>query len=542
MRSGRPDSSVSGAVAFGLAMDGCADLTAPQHANSGWGRMKLESYLNEISDTTIGLGVGTYAFRGQGKAKWPLHSAATRRLRGFRGKGVQDRPEFPNLYLDYHKSVLIDPARTQGLGIELGREISDLQLLAKLQHLGAATGLLDFSWNPLVGLWFACENPGVDGKLFAINVNDPIQVAMISNDESEQSVTTLFLTNGDLPNLAYWEPMASGDAMARILRQRSVFIIGRPTMTEGSSFVGEITIAKEDKRELIRELSLLDVSHRSLFLDAHGFAEANHVKAPVSLSQDDYLIAGNRYYQQSEYQSAIEAYGRFIQVNPNSSRIYFLKGNAHAELNNHAEAIEDYDRAIVKMDQTLASSLIRHMIYVNRANSKAELGNYGEALQDYLRAIGSGPGDEQYQFNLANTYADLFCFEEAISAYEKVMSPNWHSIFNKGNALMCLGRFREAFECYIQAAAQASDNETVNQNIWTSSRLLNLLGDLEYTHHLDPSRMHLQICVTVEGFLSELSQYTYIIAGRVGNFGFTHPGGQGFPGKGPITISLSACE
>ena len=44
---GRPDSSVSGAVAFGLAMDGCADLTAPQHANSGWGRMKLESYLNE---------------------------------------------------------------------------------------------------------------------------------------------------------------------------------------------------------------------------------------------------------------------------------------------------------------------------------------------------------------------------------------------------------------------------------------------------------------------------------------------------------------
>ena len=46
-------------------------------------------------------------------------------------------------------------------------------------------------------------------------------------------------------------------------------------------------IAQKDKYELIRELGLLDVSHRSLFLDAHGFAETNRVAYPVSLSQDD---------------------------------------------------------------------------------------------------------------------------------------------------------------------------------------------------------------------------------------------------------------
>ena len=121
--------------------------------------MKLKEYLSKIGDTTKALGVGTYAFRGQGNGHWPLHSAATRRLRKHRGEGVQNSPEFPSLYLDYHNSTLITPARTQGLGIELGRELSDLQLLAKLQHLRAATGLLDFSWNPLVGLWFASEEP-----------------------------------------------------------------------------------------------------------------------------------------------------------------------------------------------------------------------------------------------------------------------------------------------------------------------------------------------------------------------------------------------
>ena len=171
--------------------------------------------------------------------------------------------------MDYHKTTLIGPARTQGLGVESGREISELQLLAKLQHLGAATGLLDFSWNPLVGLWFACEHPAEDGKLYVINTNDPIQVAMISSDESEQRVTTLFIPNGEVPNIAYWEPMASGDAMARILRQRSVFVIGRPKIPENSNIIGEIIIAKEDKEELIKELGLLDISDRSLFAWMH---------------------------------------------------------------------------------------------------------------------------------------------------------------------------------------------------------------------------------------------------------------------------------
>ena len=126
--------------------------------------MRLEGYLRKISDTAKDLGVGTHAFRGQGNAHWPLNSAATRRLRKHRGEGVQNSPEFTSLYLDYHNTTLITPARTQGLGIESGRELSDLQLLAKLQHLKAATGLLDFSWNPLVGLWFACEEIEVDGS------------------------------------------------------------------------------------------------------------------------------------------------------------------------------------------------------------------------------------------------------------------------------------------------------------------------------------------------------------------------------------------
>ena len=507
--------------------------------------MKLEGYLHKISDTTRELGVGTYAFRGQGNAQWPLHSAATRRLRAHRGEGIQNSPEFLSLYVDYHNTTLIAPARTQGLGIELGRELSDLQLLAKLQHLRAATGLLDFSWSPLVGLWLACEEPEVDGKLFVTNLNDPLQVAMVSREESEQRIASLFSPKGEAPNIAYWEPMASGDALPRILRQRSVFVIGRPKMPEHSNIITEIIVAQEDKVELIRELALLDISHRSLFLDAHGFAEANRVAYPVLLSQDDYLIAGNRYYQQGAYQSAVEAYARFIDLNPDRYTIYFLRANAYAELPNHVEAIEDYNRALSTMAQFPQSIILDYMIHYNRANSKVAMNDHKGALADYLRAIELAPSPVNYYFNLANTYADLLCFEEATSAYDKVTSDSWHNIYNKGHALMCLGRFNEAQSCFMQAVTQAPDNESIKQNLWTSSRLLDLLAGLKFSPHLDASRMHLEICIPEKDSVSELHQYTYIIAGRIGNIGnsgYINPGGHGFDGEGPIIVKIAICD
>ena len=398
--------------------------------------------------------------------------------------------------------------------MELGRDLSDLQLLAKLQHLGAATGLLDFSWNPLVGLWFACEEPDAEGKLFVINLNDPIQVAMISKDDVEQRASRLFLPGEGPPSMAYWEPTASGDASARILRQRSVFVIGRPNMPEDSNIIAGIIIAQEDKNELIRELGLLDVSHRSLFMDAHGFAENNGVAYPISLSQDDYLIAGNRYYQQGAFRYAIEAYSKFVDLNPDHYRIYFLRGNAHAELRNHVEAIEDYGRALSTMARFPQSIVIDHMIYFNRANSRVELEDYAGAVKDYLQAIGLVPDPTHYRFNLANTYFDALCFEDAISAYEEVGAANWHAMFNKGNALMCLGKFSDARESYIEAAARAPDNETVNQNLWTSSRLLELLTGLKIVVHLDASRMHLEIRISPEDSVPELHQYQYIVAGK----------------------------
>ena len=508
--------------------------------------MKLDKYLNEIRDTADRLGPGRCAYRGQGKASWPLQSAATRRLIIQRGDGIQSSPQFLSHYLDYHTGTLIGPARAQGLGTDTGREISDLQLLAKLQHLGAATGLLDFSWDPLVGLWFACEHPSEDGKLFIVDTNNPVQVALVSADESKQGTTDMFTPEDAFTEVGYWEPVASGDAAARILRQRSVFIIGKPLISEDTNIIAEINVYSDDKAELVRELGLLDVNQKSLFLDLHGFAGSNRVADPFALSQDDYLSAANWHYQSGHYRLAVESYNRFISIDSTYYIAYFHRGNAYAELQEHTKAIEDYDSSIDVMGRFPQSVVIDSMIYFNRANSKAGLGHFNEAVDDYLQAITAIPGQDHQHFNLANTYVDLHQFKEAVLFYDRVTSANRDTIFNKGNALMCLGRFDEAYECYAQADAMDPGRESTENNLKWSSWMASALSGIDYECQLEnPSpagvSASLRILVSDEDFSPELTKYVYQVSGGVGNTGnsgFTMRGRRGFRGKNPIAITI----
>ncbi|WP_286310774.1 FRG domain-containing protein [Agromyces mangrovi Wang et al. 2018] len=66
-------------------------------------------------------------------------------------------------------------ARNWGLGVGRYGLIDDLQLLADLQHYGVPTRLVDFTSNPMTALWFACQDPSIDGAsksglLLALNV------------------------------------------------------------------------------------------------------------------------------------------------------------------------------------------------------------------------------------------------------------------------------------------------------------------------------------------------------------------------------------
>lgn len=207
-----------------------------------------EKYLSKIKEFPSGC-----AFRGQAVSNWKLHSGATRRLiKHYHGNIIQ-ASDFSRIYANYHSNILIKPARTNGFDIDDGYQISDLQLLAKLQHFEAATGLLDFTWNPLVALWFACkDNENCDGKVFVINLRDPIRFQQVPNATEKQNIEAIFFPSSNLDKLMYWEAKVHGEASSRILRQRSVFVIGRPLIPE--DIVQHVEIDASDKTSIKEEL------------------------------------------------------------------------------------------------------------------------------------------------------------------------------------------------------------------------------------------------------------------------------------------------
>lgn len=509
-----------------------------------------EKYLSEISKFPSGC-----AFRGQAKGEWLLHSGATRRLIKYYSENITRDPSFSQIYVNYHSAVLINPARTNGFDIDDGHQISDLQLLAKLQHFEAATGLLDFTWNPLIALWFACkDDDDCDGKVFVADLGNPITFQQVSNETEKQSVDAIFLPSSDVDKLLYWEAKIHGEAAARILRQRSVFVIDCPLIL--GDVVDCIEIEASDKALMRKELEdIFDISEWTVFMDVHGFSLANKAQSPLHKIEDPhyYYSLGNQSYQQGDYPQAIANYDKCTSLAQDVSEVYYLRGNAKTEMRKYLDAKKDYDLAIRFKDKSihnLSSNLriifhpIPSQLYFNRGNVRAEIEDYEGALEDYGEALRLTPESERsvILFNQANVNVILHRFERAVTDYDKAIKFGYsEAYFNKGNALVFLGRFNEAFRCYNKAISTQGDSAGITNNHGAMAQILNMIDGAEYKSHFSqnetPSVVYVQVA------RDNLSEKTFVFTGskgNTGNFGYISSGGQGFAGQEPFLVTVSS--
>ena len=183
-------------------------------------------------------------YRGQADADWEPESGAVHRLRKANGEDLPvDEGELRNLLAEYHRERLIMPMQVID-----GADLSDLQRLSVLQHQGAATGLLDFTENPLVALWFACtEEPDRDARVFLLDVGDP-QVA-----RNGRTLDNPF-DAGQV--VVYYEPDRS--LGARIVAQQSVFVICNPLIP--AQHLKSVAVPQSSKEPLQHYLTRLGLS------------------------------------------------------------------------------------------------------------------------------------------------------------------------------------------------------------------------------------------------------------------------------------------
>lgn len=223
--------------------------------------------------------------------------------------------------------------------------LTDLEVLADIQHNGGATCLVDFSKNMLISLWFACSDCiDHDGYLLCYNVTEDLVVnnslTTIKPHDMNKPINELISETSRFVDpcssvtsrFCMWDPSAVN---SRITRQDSVFIFGIEhfkisAMT--SQTMLSIRISKNSK-VLLRKLieNLFNITESTIYSDSVGFANSNSKFKPLynNLPDDtdqrlyqmglEALLIGN-YKEAIEILDGISTSNDFMEIETSYSR------------------------------------------------------------------------------------------------------------------------------------------------------------------------------------------------------------------------------
>lgn len=180
--------------------------------------------------------------------------------------------------------------------------LTDLDILADIQHNGGATCLVDFSKNVLTALWFACSaDHNADGFIYCYDIMEDMIVrdnlTMLNSDDEKQSIRNLLLQTYKETNVSsdttarfcLWVPTSKNK---RIARQDSVFLFGIEKFLVKDHGISIIKIPANRKLCILQAMKgLFNITGNSIYNDPIGFASINN---KFSL---DYNLSANPYHR-----------------------------------------------------------------------------------------------------------------------------------------------------------------------------------------------------------------------------------------------------
>jgi hypothetical protein len=228
-----------------------------------------------------------WGFRGQSNAEWPLYSCLSRYLKDyginpeawatqeFRIKRIFERKA--HLFLDHV------PEKTDAF-----------QWLALMQHHGAPTRLLDFTWSPFVAAFFALERATKDAAVWAVFIK-PLWEATHRFPQRKKPLTTydLYLRNPDayetfyignkVPFVTPGEPFVMNK---RLIAQSGTFLIPgvldlpiEEILSKYHRGPDEIVVkfvlkTRSLRDEAMKALYSMNITNATLFPDIDGLARS----------------------------------------------------------------------------------------------------------------------------------------------------------------------------------------------------------------------------------------------------------------------------
>ena len=229
----------------------------------------LADYINQINIITDS--EKSYLYRGQENEEWQVNSSAYRRLQ----RQYDDPPDALSYLWQSYLKQIIDEIQLKYPSTY--RELRPLECMAHLQHNKVATGLIDFTFSPLVALWFACateDHENITGKVIVLE-NDSEKIEEIQTVETLGRDLEAFF-DVDQEQWYSWSPTLDSQTVdtERMTMQQSVFLFGLPEI-DREMITQEIIIPAEHKASLRIELAKMGILEKTLFSDLLGFFERN---------------------------------------------------------------------------------------------------------------------------------------------------------------------------------------------------------------------------------------------------------------------------
>ncbi len=227
-----------------------------------------------------------WAFRGQSDATWPLLSSLSRYLTAYgvhrdAWSGQEERiwrifRRKAHLFLDH-----------------IPADNDAFQWLALMQHHGAPTRLVDFTWSPFVAAFFALERATADAAVWAVfvpalwrssrKIHFPQKAARLSPADlslrNPDAYDGLYLRN-TVPFVSSGEPMVMNQ---RLIAQSGTFLVpgvlDRPIDAIVAEYEAPSVVKFVLKTSLLRDEAMLalytmNVTNATLFPDLGGLAKS----------------------------------------------------------------------------------------------------------------------------------------------------------------------------------------------------------------------------------------------------------------------------
>ncbi len=194
----------------------------------------------------------------------------------FRGQST-DEPLLPRIArknpnentIKLEKSMLEELRRIGGS--HFNTSIDDWDLLVYAQHYGMATRLLDWTSNPLVGLWFACADLDHKKPSFLYRLIVPKSLMLNKALVKSPFSTDLTLTRIVKPNLNNERIIGqSGWFTAHIYSSPLRQFVPLEKNSKMTTQILQIEIPGDLKEELLNKCNLFGVNYQTIFPDIEG--------------------------------------------------------------------------------------------------------------------------------------------------------------------------------------------------------------------------------------------------------------------------------